>query len=66
MPFIQPLVKKFGKKEVASGGLLIATVVYAVLYFLPSLTATQFVAILTIAMFGYGFLTLLYGRLLQM
>ncbi|MEH7086962.1 glycoside-pentoside-hexuronide (GPH):cation symporter [Neobacillus drentensis] len=58
MPLIQPLVKKFGKKEVASGGLLIATLVYAVLYFLPNLTATQFIGILTVAMFGYGIFNL--------
>jgi glycoside/pentoside/hexuronide:cation symporter, GPH family len=54
MPFVQPLVKKFGKKEVASGGLLLATLVYVVLYFLPNLTATQFIGVLTIAMIGYG------------
>ncbi|MEH7179823.1 MFS transporter [Neobacillus vireti] len=54
MPFIQPLVKKFGKKEVASGGLLVAALVYGVLYFLPNLTATQFIGVLTVAMFGYG------------
>ncbi|WHY01470.1 glycoside-pentoside-hexuronide (GPH):cation symporter [Neobacillus sp. DY30] len=54
MPFIQPLVKKYGKKEVASGGLLVAALVYGALYFLPNLTATQFISILTVAMFGYG------------
>ncbi|NYE08617.1 GPH family glycoside/pentoside/hexuronide:cation symporter [Bacillus niacini] len=54
MPFIQPLVKKFGKKEVASGGLLVAALVYGILYFLPNLTATQFIGVLTVAMFGYG------------
>jgi glycoside/pentoside/hexuronide:cation symporter, GPH family len=58
MPFIQPLVKRFGKKEVASGGLLIATLVYAILYFLPNLTATQFIGVLTVAMFGYGIFNL--------
>lgn len=58
MPFIQPLVKKFGKKEVASGGLLLAALVYAVLYFLPNLSSTQFIAILTVAMFGYGIFNL--------
>jgi glycoside/pentoside/hexuronide:cation symporter, GPH family len=58
MPFIQPLVKRFGKKEVASGGLLIATLVYTVLYFLPDLTATQFIAVLTVAMIGYGIFNL--------
>ncbi|OCA83387.1 sugar transporter [Bacillus sp. FJAT-27225] len=54
MPFVGPLVKKFGKKEVASGGLLVAAVVYGVLYLLPNITATTFIAILSIAMIGYG------------
>jgi glycoside/pentoside/hexuronide:cation symporter, GPH family len=54
MPFVQPLVKKFGKKEVASGGLLVATLVYGVLYLLPNLSAMQFIGVLTIAMVGYG------------
>jgi glycoside/pentoside/hexuronide:cation symporter, GPH family len=54
MPFINPLVKKFGKKEIASAGLLVAVVVYAVLYFLPGLSAMQFVGVLTVAMIGYG------------
>ena len=54
MPFVNPLVKKFGKKEVASGGLLLATLVYSVLYFLPNLNATQFISILAVAMLGYG------------
>lgn len=58
MPFVSTLVKKFGKKEVASGGLLIATVVYAVLYFLPNLNATQFIGILAVAMLGYAFFNL--------
>jgi glycoside/pentoside/hexuronide:cation symporter, GPH family len=58
MPFVKPLVAKFGKKEVASGGLLLATVVYAVLYFLPNISATQFIGILTVAMFGYGIFNL--------
>ena len=42
----------------ASGGLLLAAVVYAVLYFLPNLTATQFIGILTVGMFGYGIFNL--------
>ncbi|WP_043930814.1 MFS transporter [Bacillus sp. EB01] len=54
MPFVGPLVKKFGKKEVASGGLLVAAVVYFILYLLPNVTATTFIAILTVAMLGYG------------
>ena len=31
-PLIQTLVAKFGKKEVASAGILVAAVVYGVLY----------------------------------
>jgi GPH family glycoside/pentoside/hexuronide:cation symporter len=58
MPFIKPLVAKFGKKEVASAGLLLAAVVYGILYFLPNLTATQFIGILAIAMLGYGIFNL--------
>ena len=53
MPFINPLVKKFGKKEVASVGILLAAVVYLVLYFLPRLTAMQFISILAV---GYDWL----------
>jgi GPH family glycoside/pentoside/hexuronide:cation symporter len=58
MPFIQPLVKKFGKKEVASAGLLLSALVYGALYLMPNITSTQFIAILTVAMFGYGIFNL--------
>ncbi|PLS09701.1 MFS transporter [Neobacillus cucumis] len=58
MPFIKPLVAKFGKKEVASAGILLAAIVYGVLYFLPNLTSTQFIGILSIAMLGYGIFNL--------
>ncbi|MEH7744486.1 glycoside-pentoside-hexuronide (GPH):cation symporter [Neobacillus drentensis] len=58
MPFIKPLVTKFGKKEVASSGLLLAAIVYGVLYLLPNLTATQFIGILTVGMLGYGIFNL--------
>jgi len=58
LPLIKPLVGKFGKKEVAAGGLLLAAVVYGVLYFLPSASETLFIGILAIAMFGYGLFNL--------
>ncbi|MEH7085525.1 glycoside-pentoside-hexuronide (GPH):cation symporter, partial [Neobacillus drentensis] len=58
MPFVKPLVTKFGKKEVASSGLLLAAIVYGVLYLLPNLTATQFIGILTVGMLGYGIFNL--------
>ena len=53
-PFIQKLVKKFGKKEVASIGILVAGIVYLILYLLPNLSATQFIGLLAIALLGYG------------
>lgn len=58
MPLVRPLVAKFGKKEVASGGILLAALVYGVLYLLPNLSAIQFIAVLTIGMFGYGIFNL--------
>ena len=38
----KPLVTKFGKKEIASVGMLLAVVAYLVLYFLPNLGTTGF------------------------
>lgn len=58
MPMVKPLVGKFGKKEIAASGILLAAVVYGLLYLLPNLNATQFISILTVAMFGYGFFNL--------
>ncbi|WP_462412604.1 MFS transporter [Neobacillus sp. Marseille-QA0830] len=58
MPMIKPLVAKFGKKEVASGGILLAATVYFLLYLLPNLTGMQFLGILSIGMFGYGIFNL--------
>ena len=53
-PFIQKLVKKFGKKEVASIGILVAGIVYLILYLLPNLSVTQFIGLLAVAMLGDG------------
>ncbi|MGG1400733.1 glycoside-pentoside-hexuronide (GPH):cation symporter [Bacillus salipaludis] len=58
MPMVKPLVAKFGKKELASAGVLLAVIVYLLLYLLPNLTSIQFIGILTIAMFGYGLFNL--------
>ncbi|WP_404331701.1 MFS transporter [Mesobacillus maritimus] len=52
MPFLSPLVKKFGKKELAAFGMLLAGVVYLALFFLKDISAVQFVSIITIGMFG--------------
>ena len=53
-PFIQKLVKKFGKKEVASIGILVAGIAYLILYLLPNLSATQFIGLLAVAKLGDG------------
>jgi GPH family glycoside/pentoside/hexuronide:cation symporter len=59
IPLAKPLVARFGKKEVTSTGLLLTVIVYGMLYFLPDLTANQFVAISAIGMFGYAFFNLM-------
>ncbi|RDW21899.1 MFS transporter [Oceanobacillus arenosus] len=58
MPLVKPLVAKFGKKELASAGMLIAAAVYLLLYFMPHLTLVPFIILLTIAMFAYTFFNL--------
>jgi glycoside/pentoside/hexuronide:cation symporter, GPH family len=55
IPLIKPLVAKFGKKETATIGMLLAAVVYGLLYFLPNLTTVQFITVSAIGMFGYAF-----------
>ena len=55
IPLATPLVKKFGKKEIASIGMLVAGLAYLLLYFLPNLGLTGFLVGCAIAMFGMGF-----------
>ncbi|MEK5163634.1 glycoside-pentoside-hexuronide (GPH):cation symporter [Paenibacillus sp. FSL R5-0527] len=59
MPLAKPLVARFGKKEVTSAAFLLTFIVYGMLYFLPGLTANQFVAISAVGMFGYAFFNLM-------
>ncbi|OXL83658.1 sugar transporter [Paenibacillus sp. SSG-1] len=58
MPLVKPLVSKFGKKETASAGILLAAAVYAVMYAMPGLSVQAFIALLAVAMFGYAFFNL--------
>lgn len=58
IPLVKPLVAKFGKKETASMGMLLAALAYGVLYFLPNAGLTAFIIGSTIGMFGYGFFNL--------
>ena len=41
MPFVKPLVAKFGKKEVASAGILLAAVVYGIIILLTKLNCNS-------------------------
>lgn len=59
MPLIKPLVAKFGKKEVAAAGFLLSTLVYLLLYFIPNLSAIQYMAILFIGLLGYALFNLI-------
>lgn len=58
IPFVKPLVIKYGKKETASVGMALASVVYLVLFFLKDIPAIVYVAISGIGMFGFGFFNL--------
>jgi len=53
-PFIKTLTAKFGKKEIAAVGTLLAAAVYMTLYLMPDLSATAFIVIVSLALLGYG------------
>ena len=55
MPLVKPLVAKFGKKELASAGLVLSAITYFALFFMKDLTGMQFVAVASIGMFGVAF-----------
>ncbi|WP_087974939.1 MFS transporter [Oceanobacillus rekensis] len=52
IPIITPAVMRFGKKEIGSAGLLIASVAYLLLYLLPDVSVTLFVMLTAVGMFG--------------
>ncbi len=58
MPMVKPLVIKFGKKELTSVAMLLSSICYFLLYSIPNLSNTQFIAILTLGMLGYAFFNL--------
>ncbi|URN95593.1 MAG: glycoside-pentoside-hexuronide (GPH):cation symporter [Candidatus Pristimantibacillus lignocellulolyticus] len=55
VPLTKPLVKRLGKKETASIGMVLAAIVYLTLFFLPDLSAINFILISSIGAFGFGF-----------
>ena len=63
MPLIQPLVKRFGKKETASIGVLLASAFYFVMYFIPNIPLSLFLVLISFAMFGFGIFNLIIWAL---
>ncbi|MCM3724626.1 glycoside-pentoside-hexuronide (GPH):cation symporter [Neobacillus cucumis] len=59
IPIVKPLVSKFGKKETTTVGMLLAAAVYILLFFLPNLTAIQYISLTAIGMFGYAFFNIM-------
>lgn len=58
IPLAKPLVARFGKKEVASVGMLLTSLTYFLLYFLPDPSVSQFIILSGIGMFGMGFMSI--------
>ena len=59
IPIINPAVIRFGKKGVASAGLFITSGIYILLYVLPDVSVTLFVALTAIGMFGMNIFNLI-------
>ncbi|MHA6481739.1 MFS transporter [Paenibacillus sp. strain BS8-2] len=55
IPLTKPLVKRFGKKEISAVGMLLASVVYLALFFLPDVSAMTFIILSALGIFGFGF-----------
>ena len=55
IPIVRPAVEKYGKKELAAVGMLIASAMYILLFFLQNVNLTVFFVILAIGLFGYAF-----------
>jgi GPH family glycoside/pentoside/hexuronide:cation symporter len=54
MPFMGPLTKRFGKKEVISVGILVSAIINFILFLLPISNAYLFIAMAMIAGLGIG------------
>ncbi|WP_282942492.1 glycoside-pentoside-hexuronide (GPH):cation symporter [Paenibacillus sp. RC67] len=59
MPVITPLVKKYGKKETASIGLIITFIVSALMFILPITNAYVYMTLNCISNFGLAFMNIL-------
>lgn len=63
LPFLTPLVAKFGKKELACGTMVIAILAYLALFLIPTKNAYVFMAINFVASVGIGFFNVLIWAL---
>lgn len=54
MPLVNPMVKKFGKKETGAMGLAIAVLTFGILYFTPHISLTVYLIFFFIGFFGFG------------
>lgn len=59
MPLLTPLVKRFGKKEVASVGMLLASIGYLLLYLIPNISLPVFIAVNAIGLMGFALFNLI-------
>lgn len=59
MPFLTPLVKRFGKKELAVSGLFLAGVIYLELYFIPNISLPVFFVINAFGLLGFAIFQLI-------
>ncbi len=55
VPLANPLVRTHGKKEIASVGMALAAIVYLLLFFMPNISATVYVILSAVGMFGFAF-----------
>lgn len=59
MPFLKPLVSRFGKKEVAATGTLVAGVFYVIMFLIPDISLSLFFILNVCALLGFGFFNLI-------
>ncbi|WP_085993638.1 MFS transporter [Oceanobacillus senegalensis] len=59
MPALTPLVKRFGKKEVAAGGMFVAGTGYLILFMIPNISLPVFLTVNVIGLFGFAFFNLI-------
>ena len=55
IPFITPLAKKFGKKEISGISMLVSGLLYAVLYMMPNVSLTTYIVLSSAAYFALSF-----------